>query len=105
MTVPEVDTAALAAAWAGGAVVIDVREPAEYLAGHIPGARNMPLDSVASTAHELAGAHAVYVVCHSGGRSFAATQVLRRVGVPAVNVLGGTSCWARAGRPVSTGPG
>jgi rhodanese-related sulfurtransferase len=39
----EVDLAAFAAAHAGGAVVIDVREPDEYLSGHVPGAQLIPL--------------------------------------------------------------
>jgi rhodanese-related sulfurtransferase len=42
----EVDLDAFAAAQAGGALVIDVREPHEYASGHVPGARLVPLHSL-----------------------------------------------------------
>ena len=45
----------------------------------------------------------VYVVCASGNRSAAMTDFLTRVGFTAYSVAGGTSDWARSGRPVVTG--
>lgn len=101
--VREVDTAALAGALAGAAVVVDVREPAEYAAGHVPAARNIPLASVPLRAAELTGAGEVYVICQSGGRSYQGAQALLASGVPAVSVAGGTSEWIAAGHPVVTG--
>ena len=44
----EIDRPAFAAAHADGALVIDVREPMEYLAGHVPGARLIPMGQLAS---------------------------------------------------------
>ena len=42
----------------------------------------------------------VYVVCASGNRSSAMTDVLTAAGFDAINVAGGTSAWARSGRPI-----
>lgn len=93
----------LDAARAAGAQVLDVRESAEYVEGHVPSARLMPLGIVPVRAHELAGGEPVYVVCASGARSAQAAQILQRAGVDARSVAGGTNAWVRSGRPVETG--
>lgn len=80
--------------------VLDVREPGEYAAGHVPGARNVPLASVWEHADELRTAGPVHVICQSGRRSAQAAEVLWAAGVEAVNVAGGTSAWVAAGKPV-----
>lgn len=85
---------------AGDTVVVDVREPEEYAAGHVPGARPVPLGSVPARAGELPTDQPVYLVCQSGGRSAQAAAFLSRQGVDAVNVDGGTGDWAAAGYPV-----
>jgi rhodanese-related sulfurtransferase len=99
----ETDVRALAAARADGAVVIDVREPGEYEAGHVPGARLIPLGELPARAGELPRSRRVYVICASGNRSAPAAEWLARAGWNAVSVAGGTSAWQRAGNPVVTG--
>ncbi|SDP62682.1 Rhodanese-related sulfurtransferase [Pedococcus dokdonensis] len=99
----EVSLEAFAAAHADGAAVIDVREPGEYVGGHVPGAVLMPMGQLPSRTSELARDQTVYVICASGNRSGAMTDYLVRAGFDAVSVAGGTSAWASTGRPVVTG--
>lgn len=101
---PEIDLQAFVAAHADGAFVIDVREPAEYLAGHVPGAHLIPLAQVLSRRNELPKGERVYVICASGNRSKSATDWLRGFGIEAVSVAGGTSGWTAQGHPVVRGP-
>ena len=102
--VQEVDVHTFAAAHAAGAVTIDVREPDEYVSGHVPGARLMPLDAVPRQGRELAAGQTVYVICASGHRSRTAASWLARIGVDARSVAGGTTGWLGAGFPVVCGP-
>jgi len=99
----EIDRPAFAAAHADGALVIDVREPMEYLAGHVPGARLIPRGQLASRTSELPKDQRIFVICASGNRSLAMTDLLQRLGFDAVSVAGGTSGWAADGRPIATG--
>ncbi len=93
----------LAAARADGAAVVDVREPYEYVDGHVPGAVLMPMGQLPSRAAELDKARPVYVICATGNRSRAMADYLCRAGFDARSVDGGTSAWAQSGRPVVTG--
>jgi len=99
----EVDVRAFAAAHADGALVVDVREPHEYLSGHVPNARLIPLSDLVPRAGELPRHQRVYVVCASGGRSALAADWLARAGYEAVTVAGGTEAWRQAGYPVVSG--
>lgn len=99
----EVDVTAFAAAHRDGAYVIDVREPGEYVAGHVPGAKLVPLSLLADRAAELPRERTVFVVCASGNRSLRAASALAAVGVQATSVIGGTSAWRQAGHPVVLG--
>lgn len=101
--VKEIDVHTFAAAHADGALVIDVREPFEYVAGHVPGARLMPLQVVPQRARELPVGQPVYVICASGNRSLTAASWLAQMGLDALSVAGGTSGWERAGHPVVRG--
>ena len=100
----EVNLADFAAAYADGAAVVDVREPFEYVEGHVPGARLVPLAQLPTVVGDLPRNRPVYVICASGNRSLAAAQFLARAGIDARSVSGGTGGWARSGRPVVTGP-
>jgi rhodanese-related sulfurtransferase len=100
---PEIDLDQLARSAQDGATVIDVREPAEYVAGHVPGATPVPMGQLPSRLGELDRSRPVYVVCASGNRSAAMTDVLVASGFDAYSVAGGTGAWARSGRPVDTG--
>jgi rhodanese-related sulfurtransferase len=99
----EVDLDSFAAAHRAGATVIDVREPREYLDGHVPGARLIPMGQLPSRIGEIDADGPVYVVCATGNRSGAMTSLLHQAGVEAVNVRGGTKGWVASGRPVNHG--
>ena len=102
--VPEVDLDQLDAVRGGGAPVIDVRQPDEYEAGHVPGARLIPLNEVPTRMGEVPADGTVYVICQTGGRSARATEFLRAQGIDARNVAGGTKAWVESGRAVARGP-
>ena len=102
-------SAAQAAILAGGvAILLDVREPYEWQAGHAPRARHIPLGQLSRRAAELPEHRAVVTVCRSGARSARAAAMLARDGREVSNLAGGMRAWARAGLPVVTrggGPG
>lgn len=100
---PEIDIEQLAGAAEAGAHVIDVREASEYVAGHVPGATLIPMGHLASRLTDLDRSRPVYVVCASGNRSAAMTDLLVASGYEAYSVVGGTAAWARSGRPLETG--
>jgi len=80
--------------------VIDVRTPAEYASGHLPGALNIPLDHVRRALPEIrhAAEHGdVLVVCASGARSENACKLLSEQGIPTATLAGGTGAWAAGG--------
>lgn len=99
----EVDLDAFAAAREVGAVVLDVRNPDEYNAGHVPGAVLIPLDELAARRDEIPSGDPLYVICAVGGRSLTATKALVDAGYQAVSVAGGTNGWIERGGPVVTG--
>jgi rhodanese-related sulfurtransferase len=102
MTAPEIDIETLAASREQG-VVLDVREPDEYVEAHVPDAVLMPMGQVASRMAELDKNTPVYVICASGQRSLAIAEVLNRAGYDATSVAGGTIAWMRSGRHIATG--
>ncbi len=85
--------------------VLDVREPAEWLAGHAPGAHHIPLGELPQRAAEVPQGRQVHVMCKVGGRSARAAQFLNENGWDTVNVDGGMMAWAAAGRPMSSEDG
>ncbi|MCX4767741.1 rhodanese-like domain-containing protein [Streptomyces sp. NBC_01275] len=93
---------AMARAGDGAAVLLDVREPDEWQAGHAPGAVHLPLSALEAGAGLPAGAEGrpLVVVCRSGNRSRKAAELLTAQGVEAVDVIGGMRDWARSGLPV-----
>jgi rhodanese-related sulfurtransferase len=101
--VREIDQDGFAAAHAAGGYVLDVREPMEYVGGHVPGAVLIPMGTIGARAGELPTDTRIHVICASGNRSLAVTDALHRAGYDAVSVSGGTSAWRFAGRPVVTG--
>lgn len=99
---PEIDIAELDPARQSG-VLVDVREPSEYVACHLPGALLIPMGELANRMGEIDKTSPVFVICASGNRSVAMTDLLRGAGFDAVSVAGGTGAWARSGRPVEAG--
>ena len=104
MSAPEISIDELAAARAAGAVpLVDVRQPEEYEAGHVPGAKLIPMGDVVARVGELPVDGPVYVICQTGGRSQRAADYLRSVGIEAYNIAGGTKAWVEAGHDTAHG--
>jgi rhodanese-related sulfurtransferase len=88
-----------------GVVVIDVREPHEYNAGHVPNATLIPVNSVFARREELPKDKKIVFVCQVGQRSALAAELAAAAGLPAeqlYNLDGGTDAWKKAGEPVVT---
>lgn len=104
MAITEIDVDELAALLDGGARLIDVRQPDEYAAGHIPHAVLVPLDTVPDRLDAFSPTATNYVVCRSGARSMRAAEYLADRGFDVVNVAGGTMAWQDSGRPTEVEP-
>lgn len=86
-----------------GLIVLDVRTPEEYAAGHVPGARNIAHELLPSRLAELADARDrdIVVYCRSGRRSAIAFETLRAAGFQRVAQLEGDYlAWEAAQRPI-----
>jgi rhodanese-related sulfurtransferase len=102
----KVSAAEAAALIDDGALLLDVRQPHEWRAGHAPKARHVPLAQLPHRARELATGKPLITVCRSGHRSVPAAAVLTAIGHAASNLTGGMRAWASAGLPiVATGGG
>jgi rhodanese-related sulfurtransferase len=88
-----------------GAVLLDVREPVEWAAGHAPQAVHLPMTALQARAHELPTDRTIVCVCHVGARSAAVSDALNRSGWNAVNLAGGMQAWAEDGFDVVTDAG
>lgn len=89
-----------------GAVLLDVRTPAEFEAGHAPAARNVPLDRLDPNSLPLIFRQdgiPVAVICQTGSRGQAACEKMMAAGWQSINVDGGMSAWKAAGLPVVRG--
>jgi rhodanese-related sulfurtransferase len=84
----------------GRAQVVDVREPYEREAGHVPGSRHIELVQLAGAAQTLDPERPVIFVCRVGSRSLMAAQAFRRAGYDARSMAGGMERWSAEGRPV-----
>lgn len=74
--------------------IIDVREPNEFAAGHIPGAKLIPLGHLAQYFSQLDPEQEYIMVCRSGNRSGTACSMMSRVGFKkALNMAGGMLAW------------
>lgn len=93
----DVETAASAAA---DAVLLDVREYQEWMAGHAPTARHIPMSELPNRVDELPRDRRIVCICRSGNRSGQVTGWLGAQGFDAVNMAGGMQRWAALGNPV-----
>lgn len=98
--IPTVDAAELERA-NGTVSLVDVRSAGEFSGGHLPGALNIPLGSLAERLREIPGGRPVVVHCQSGARAAIAASVLKASGFPDVRIFGGGFAeWQRSGRTV-----
>lgn len=74
-------------------LLVDVRTPAEYEAGHIPTAINIPYQNVATDLPENSGDRVIVVYCRSGRRSGIAFEALRSKGYERLVDFGGIVRW------------
>jgi phage shock protein E len=84
-------------------VVLDVRTPAEFAAGHVPGAKNLSHDQLAARLDELASMRDKQVVlyCRSGRRTLLAADTLRKAGfTKLLHLHGDYMAWEATQRPV-----
>lgn len=98
----DVDVATVAAVRENpGVFLLDVREPDEYAAGHIPGITLIPMGEVADRLNELPRDKEIIVTCRSGNRSSQVADFLREQGFTNVhNMTGGLVAWQDAEYPV-----
>jgi rhodanese-related sulfurtransferase len=90
----------------GDVRLLDVRTPGEYEAAHIPGAYNVPLDTLGEHAQEIRSTvdRPVVLICQSGARARRAEEALKAGGMPNLHILeGGLNGWIGAGRSVRRG--
>lgn len=88
------------------ALVVDVRSPAEFAAGHIPEAINIPADKLGERAGELEKhkGRPLIISCQSGMRSGSACGELKKLGYSQLfNLAGGLGEWQKAGMPLRKG--
>ena len=84
-----------------GVYLLDVREPNEYAAGHIPGITLIPMGEVAARLSELPRDKEIIVTCRTGNRSSQVADLLREQGFTNVhNMTGGIVAWEEAGYAV-----
>lgn len=82
--------------------VIDVRDPAEWEKGHVPGARLVPLAELRANPKKHLSERGVLFVCAGGVRSQTAARIALDHGITAAySVIGGTASWVKAGLPLT----
>jgi len=84
-----------------GLQLVDVREPAEREAGHIPDSRHIELTALTSQAGTLEQGRPVVFYCRVGSRSLMAAQAFRASGYEAYSMAGGLLRWAQEGRALA----
>lgn len=88
-----------------GALLLDVRNPDEWQAGHAEGAAWIPMSELAERQEELPTDREIVVICKTGSRSAQVAKALVAAGYGAVNVAGGSEAWQAAGLAIVTDDG
>ena len=83
-----------------GSLLLDVRTPAEWAAGHAPDTTWIPLDELEQRFGELDPNVSVVAICRVGGRSQAAADFLSSRGLHVANLAGGMMAWEADGLDV-----
>lgn len=88
-----------------GEYILDVRQPEEFEAGHIPGSILIPLDVLETRLSELPKNEKIVVVCRSGNRSATGRDILLNAGFETVtSMAGGMNEWVKNGYETVVGP-
>lgn len=102
--VTEIDVNQAAQRRQAGAFMLDVRQPEEWQAIHIPDATLIPLGELQQRLNELPKDQEIVVYCRSGNRSLTGAQILQQAGFSNVtSMAGGISEWQAAGYPTVSG--
>jgi rhodanese-related sulfurtransferase len=88
-----------------GAMLLDVRNPDEWEAGHVEGATWIPMNQLVDRQGEIPTDRQVVVICKVGGRSARVAEALVAAGYDAANIAGGAEAWQAAGFPIVTPDG
>ncbi len=80
--------------------LLDVRTSEEFASGHIAGATNIAVETLAQQLGQVPKDQPVIVYCHSGNRSARAAQLLQEAGYTQIYDLGGVVQWQAAGYPL-----
>ncbi len=85
--------------------LLDVRQPDEYGAGHVPGSVHIPMQELGARQAELPTDRTIVCVCRTGSRSGMVTRALAQAGYAAENLDGGLQRWAAAGHDLQDAAG
>jgi rhodanese-related sulfurtransferase len=98
---PQLDTLAATRLMNDGAVVVDVREEAEFSTGHLTSAKHIPVGDIDKRISDIPAGKPVLVYCANGTRSGKAAAALKKAGRDQIfNLSGGIAAWKQAGLPV-----
>ena len=100
MDVTEIDPAEADRLVAAGALMVDVREEDEWVAGHAPVAVHLPMGDVIDRMDELPKDRTIVCMCRVGGRSGSVALHLAGTGYDVRNIAGGMQAWEALGLPV-----
>ena len=101
----DVDVHEAARLVAAGAMLLDVREDEEWVAGHAPGAVHLPMGEVVERGGELPTDRVIVCMCRLGGRSASVAGHHAGAGFDVRKAAGGMQAWAEADLPVVDGAG
>jgi rhodanese-related sulfurtransferase len=103
--VPHLDPADAKGRVDTGAMLLDVRNPDEWEAGHVEGATWIPMNQLVERQSELPTDREIVVICKTGARSGRVAEALVGAGYDAANIAGGAEAWQAAGFPIVTSDG
>ena len=94
---PDINEEARTCAETPGAILLDVREPDEYAAGHIPGSVNLPLSAIGTADEHIPDPDTpLFLYCLSGSRSMRAAAALEQMGYTNARSIGGIRAYRGA---------